>query len=43
MEALDFRARYFGWKVSVQYAEPFWVREMLLLEDLVATLAINKK
>jgi bacillithiol biosynthesis deacetylase BshB1 len=42
MEAQDFRARYFGWKAGVRYAEPFWVRETLLVEDLFTALAKNK-
>lgn len=42
MEALDFRARHFGWKAGVKYAEPFWVRETLLLEDLFSALTKNK-
>lgn len=42
MEALDFRARHFGWKAGVKYAEPFWVRETLLLDDLFSALTKNK-
>lgn len=42
LEALESRARHFGWKAGVKYAEPFWVRETLLLEDLFSTLTKNK-
>lgn len=33
MEAVEFRARHFGWLAGVKYAEPFWLREPIALED----------
>lgn len=42
LEALEFRARHFGWKAGVRYAEPFWVREAILLEDLFLSLGKNR-
>ncbi len=41
-EAIEFRARSYGWKVGVRYAEPFWVREPLLIDDLLSALKSNK-
>ncbi len=41
MEAIEFRARHFGWKAGVRYAEPFWMRETLVLENLLADLSAN--
>ncbi len=35
LEAVEFRARYFGWTAGVKYAEPFWIRESLALDDPV--------
>lgn len=35
MEAVEFRARHFGWQAGVKYAEPFWIREPLALEDIM--------
>lgn len=32
-EAIEFRARHFGWKVGVQFAEPFWMPEWIALDD----------
>ena len=40
-EAIEFRARHFGWKAGVQYAEPFWVREWIALDDPVKILTQN--
>lgn len=36
MEAVDFRARHFGWMAGVKYGEPFWIREKLVLDDIVS-------
>jgi bacillithiol biosynthesis deacetylase BshB1 len=36
MEAVEFRARHFGWTAGVKYGEPFWIRERLALEDIVS-------
>lgn len=41
-DAIEFRARHYGWKNGVKYAEPFWVREPLLLEDLPGSLTRNQ-
>lgn len=35
MESVEFRARHFGWMAGVKYAEPFWIREQLALDDPV--------
>ncbi len=35
MESVEFRGRYFGWQAGVKYAEPFWIRETLALDDPV--------
>ena len=35
MDAVEFRARHFGWTAGVKYGEPFWIRERLALEDIV--------
>ncbi|MFZ0390464.1 MAG: bacillithiol biosynthesis deacetylase BshB1 [Calditrichia bacterium] len=35
MESVEFRARHFGWMAGVKYAEPFWIREPLALDDPV--------
>lgn len=42
LEAMETRARHFGWKAGVKYAEPFWVRETLALDDLFSALTKNK-
>ena len=36
------RARHFGWRCGVKYAEPFWVREPVVLDDFVGSLTRNK-
>lgn len=36
MEAVEFRARHFGWTAGVKYGEPFWIRERLALDDIVS-------
>ena len=36
MDAVEFRARHFGWTAGVKYGEPFWIRERLALEDIVS-------
>lgn len=41
-EALSAKARHYGWLCGVKYAEPFWVREALLLDDLPAVLTHNQ-
>ncbi|GAB4330837.1 MAG: bacillithiol biosynthesis deacetylase BshB1 [Calditrichia bacterium] len=33
MDSVEFRARHFGWMAGVKYAEPFWIREKLALDD----------
>ncbi len=38
MDAVEFRARHFGWKAGVKYGEPFWIREILVLDDIVPIL-----
>jgi N-acetylglucosamine malate deacetylase 1 len=35
LDSVEFRARYFGWMAGVKYAEPFWIREPLALDDPV--------
>lgn len=35
MDAVEFRARHYGWKAGVKYGEPFWIRELLALDDIV--------
>lgn len=42
LEAVEFRMRHYGWKAGVKYAEPLWVREAILLEDLFAALTGNR-
>lgn len=42
IESVENRARYHGFKGGVTYAEPFWVREPLVLGDLFHTLTRNK-
>jgi len=41
MEALEFRARHFGWKSGVKYGEPFRMRELLALDDIMPVLTKN--
>ncbi len=41
MEAVEFRARHFGYKAGVQYAEPFYVRETIALSDIFPVLSRN--
>lgn len=41
-EAIEFRARHFGWKAGVRYGEPFRVRELLALEDPFPILTRNQ-
>jgi len=41
IEAVEFRARHFGWLAGVKYAEPFWVREPLLMDDPTTALIQN--
>ena len=36
MEAVEFRARHFGWMAGVKYGEPFWIREKLALDDIIS-------
>lgn len=36
MEAVEFRARHYGWKAGVKYGEPFRIRELLALDDLMS-------
>jgi bacillithiol biosynthesis deacetylase BshB1 len=38
MEAVEFRARHYGWKSGVKYGEPFLIRESLALDDIVPIL-----
>ncbi len=35
MESVTFRARHFGWIAGVKYAEPFWIRETMAIDDPV--------
>ncbi|MFQ5584852.1 MAG: bacillithiol biosynthesis deacetylase BshB1 [Calditrichia bacterium] len=39
MEALEFRARHFGWLAGVRYGEPFRIREKLALDDIMPILS----
>ncbi len=41
MEAVEFRARHFGYLAGVQYAEPFYVRESIALDDIFSILNQN--
>ncbi len=34
LESIDVRGRYFGWKAGAKYAEPFWMKEPIVFEDL---------
>lgn len=36
MEAVEFRARHYGWKAGVKYGEPFRIRELLALDDIMS-------
>lgn len=38
MDAVEFRARHYGWKAGVKYGEPFRIRELLALDDIVPIL-----
>lgn len=38
MEAVEFKARHYGWKAGVKYGEPFLIRELLALDDIVPIL-----
>ncbi len=42
MEAVEFRARHYGWLAGVKYGEPFWVREPLALADPFPILTVNR-
>ncbi len=42
MDNFESRARYYGWIGGVKYAEPFWVREAIVLDDLFSSLTKNK-
>ncbi len=33
LDSLETRARYFGWRVGVEFAEAFWMKEPLLLDE----------
>lgn len=33
IESVEFRARHFGWMAGVKYGEPFWIKEILALDD----------
>ncbi len=39
MDAVEFRARHFGWMAGVKYGEPFWIREPLVLDDPVSVFS----
>ncbi len=41
-DAVEFRMRHYGWKGGVTYAEPFWVREALVMDDIFPVLTRNK-
>jgi bacillithiol biosynthesis deacetylase BshB1 len=41
MEALEFRARHFGWQAGVKYGEPFHIRELIALDDPFKVLGKN--
>ena len=38
MEMLEARARIHGWRMGVQYAEPFWIKETIVLDEPFAVL-----
>ncbi len=42
MEAVEFKARHYGWLAGVEYAEPFYVRETLALTEVFDVLAKNR-
>lgn len=42
LQAIRYRAGHFGWKAGCQYAEPFWVREPIALDDPLPILIRNK-
>lgn len=42
LESIELRGRYFGWKAGVKFAEPFWVKEPLVFEDLSILMKSRK-
>ncbi len=42
MEAVEFKARHYGWLAGVQYGEPFYIREALALSEIMEPLAKNR-
>ncbi len=42
MEAVEFKARHYGWLAGVKYAEPFYIRESLALTDIFDALVKNR-
>ncbi len=38
LKSVEVRARHYGWQAGVTYAEPFWMREPLVLPDIMALL-----
>ena len=42
MEAVEFKARHYGWLAGVQYGEPFYIRETLVLNDIMEPLMQNR-
>ncbi len=42
MEAVEFKARHYGWLAGVQYGEPFYIRETLALSDIFEPLVKNR-
>jgi N-acetylglucosamine malate deacetylase 1 len=38
MEAVEFKARHYGWKAGVKFGEPFLIRELLALDDIMPIL-----
>ncbi len=42
LESVEFRARHYGWLSGVEYGEPFYVREMIALDDIMPILTQNR-
>jgi len=42
LESVEFRARHYGWLSGVEYGEPFYVREIIALDDIFPILTRNR-